>query len=109
MAEDAKKSRRSGNPAKRAAAEAEAGPDDAGASPLRGAETYAFKDLEPEEQSLPAWYMYTAVGMLLLGLVWICLYYLIPGGGPIQPAGGWNILIGGGIAMTGFFMLMRWK
>ncbi len=52
------------------------------APPLRGAETYAFKDLEPEEQSLPAWYMYTAVGMLLLGLVWICLYYLIPGGVP---------------------------
>ena len=76
-------------------------------SPLADADSLSLDDLEDSGQ-LPQWYKVTMFALLLIGLLWICLYYIIPGDYPL-PVGGWNIIIGFGIAMLGFFMMMRWK
>ena len=48
-------------------------------------------------------------GLMIVGLIWICVYYISMGAWPIPQAGGWNILIGFGFAMIGFLMTTRWR
>jgi len=59
---------------------------------------------------LPTWYKATMFGLLILGLLWIMVFYLAPGGQwPIPGIGGWNIIAGFGLAMIGFVMMTRWR
>ncbi|MDZ5077401.1 cell division protein CrgA [Nesterenkonia sp. HG001] len=85
--------------------------EDAGASksPLNDADPFAedFDDLE--DQGLPLWYRVTMIGLMILGLLWLIVWYISQGLAPIAAAGGWNVIIGFGIAMIGFFMTMRWR
>ena len=48
-------------------------------------------------------------GLMIVGLIWICVYYITMGVWPLPQAGGWNILIGFGFAMIGFLMTTRWR
>lgn len=48
-------------------------------------------------------------GLMIIGLLWIIVYYLTMGVAPIPRAGGWNIGIGFGIALVGFLMTTRWR
>ena len=48
-------------------------------------------------------------GLLILGLLWIVVYYLTQGLFPIPQLAGWNILVGFGIALVGFLMMSRWS
>jgi len=48
-------------------------------------------------------------GLLILGLLWIIVYYLTQGLFPIVQIGGWNILVGFGLALVGFLMMSRWS
>ena len=56
----------------------------------------------------PVWFKPLMFGFLLLGLVWILVYYLSSGRAP-TPLGDWNLLVGIGIAMVGFLMMTNWK
>lgn len=78
-------------------------------SPLDGSDPLAdgFDDLE--EEGLPFWYRATMIGLMILGLLWLVVWYISEGLAPIAAAGGWNVIIGFGIAMGGFVMTMRWK
>ncbi|GER22952.1 cell division protein CrgA [Zafaria cholistanensis] len=74
------------------------------------------KNRRPEEGSgqadyrpLPVWYKPVMFGLMLLGLLWIMVYYISQGVLPLVTAGGWNIVIGFGLAMVGFFMTTRWR
>lgn len=58
---------------------------------------------------LPRWYKATMFGLMILGLLWICAFYLSQSLFPIPGIGGWNILVGFGIAMVGFLMMSRWS
>nr|WP_218221069.1 cell division protein CrgA [Nesterenkonia sp. Act20] len=78
-------------------------------SPLNDAEPMELKDLELEDESLPMWYRVTMIGLMILGLLWLIVWYITQGAFPIQSVGGWNVVIGFGIIMIGFFMTMRWK
>ncbi|WP_223881460.1 cell division protein CrgA [Nesterenkonia ebinurensis] len=78
-------------------------------SGLSGAEQFGFEDLEADDESLPGWYKVTMFGLMILGLLWVIIWYVTSGDLPISVAGGWNIIIGFSIAMVGFFMTMRWK
>ena len=49
------------------------------------------------------------IGLMLAGLVWILVYYLSSQGLPIPGLGGWNLVIGFGIAFVGFLMTTRWR
>ena len=61
------------------------------------------------DKPMPSWYKPVMFGLMLLGLVWIIVYYISQTLFPIPSIGGWNIVIGFGIAMVGFFMTTGWK
>ncbi|GAA3281883.1 cell division protein CrgA [Nesterenkonia halobia] len=79
------------------------------ASPLDDSDpiTDGFDDLE--EETLPLWYRITMFGLMILGLLWLIVWYISGTTLPIESIGAWNIAVGFGIAMIGFFMTMRWK
>ncbi|GAA1366463.1 cell division protein CrgA [Arthrobacter rhombi] len=60
------------------------------------------------DKPLPVWYKPVMFGLMILGLLWIITYYISQSMLPIAAAGGWNIVIGFGVAMIGFFMTTRW-
>ncbi len=48
-------------------------------------------------------------GFMLLGLIWIIVFYVSQNQYPIPALGAWNILVGFGIAFIGFLMTTRWR
>lgn len=56
----------------------------------------------------PAWLAPTAVVLLILGLLYLVVYYLTAGQLPF-PIGDLNLLVGFGIMIVGGALLMRWK
>lgn len=57
----------------------------------------------------PAWFKPVMFGFMLIGLVWIIMFYISQGTLPIMALGSWNILVGFGIAFIGFLMTTRWR
>ena len=60
----------------------------------------------------PVWFKPLMFGFMLLGLLWIIVFYVSNGQLPIPfgPDGAsWNILIGFGIAFVGFLMTLWWR
>ena len=59
----------------------------------------------------PAWFVPVVLGLMLVGLAWVVVFYLTSGKSdlPIPPIGRWNLAIGFGLMITGFGMLTRWK
>lgn len=57
----------------------------------------------------PVWFKPVMIGFMLLGLVWVLVYYLSGSLYPIPGIEGWNLLIGFGIAFIGFLMTTRWR
>lgn len=51
----------------------------------------------------------TMVGLLVLGLVWIVVFYITETRYPVPDIGNWNLMIGFGILLTGFGMTTRWR
>ncbi|RRJ87078.1 cell division protein CrgA [Gulosibacter macacae] len=61
------------------------------------------------DEGNPVWFKPIMFGFLLLGLIWILVYYLSSARLPIAVLGDWNLLIGIGVAMVGFLMMTNWK
>ncbi len=58
----------------------------------------------------PRWFVPVMVGLLVLGLAWIVVYYVSQEKYPIPGLPGWgNLVIGFAILMTGFGMTTRWR
>ncbi|MGH8827359.1 MAG: cell division protein CrgA [Jiangellaceae bacterium] len=56
------------------------------------------------------WVVPTMVTLLVVGLVWIVVYYLVGSDIPvIQDLGGWNLVIGMGLITGGFMTATQWK
>lgn len=73
-------------------------------------EQNALADVDERQITpLPRWYKIVMFGLMIVGLVWICVYYLTQAQWPVAALGGWNILVGFGIAMIGFLMMSRWS
>lgn len=62
-----------------------------------------------DPEPLPTWYKAVMFGLMIVGLVWIIVYYLSSGLYPIAAIGGWNIMVGFGIAIAGFIMTTKWE
>lgn len=62
----------------------------------------------------PAWFLPVTLTFLVVGLVWIMVYYIsqtlypLGSGTPINLGAG-NIIVGFGLMMVGFGFLTRWK
>ena len=60
----------------------------------------------------PVWFKPLMFGFMLLGLLWIVVFYISGGTLPIpfsSEQSSWNILIGFGIAFVGFIMTLWWR
>ena len=55
------------------------------------------------------WFKPVMFGFMLLGLVWILVFYVSGQQYPIPGTATWNLLIGFGIAFIGFLMTTRWR
>jgi len=79
--------------AKRAAAESES-------------EIHAWTDGIPLS---PVWWAPVFTTLMIVGLLWIVVFYISSAAYPIPQLGQWNLAVGGGIAFIGFLMTMRWR
>lgn len=57
----------------------------------------------------PVWFKPIMFGFMLVGLVWILVYYVSQSSWPIPSIGPWNIMVGFGIMFIGFLMTTRWR
>jgi len=55
------------------------------------------------------WFKPIMFGFMLIGLIWIIVYYVSDQLYPIAGLGPMNILIGFGIMFIGFLMTTRWR
>ncbi|MDO5701042.1 MAG: cell division protein CrgA [Bowdeniella nasicola] len=56
----------------------------------------------------PSWWAPTMVTLMILGLIWVVITYLMAGRWPL-PIGNYNLLIGIGLMLAGFLMTLRWR
>jgi len=78
-------------------------------SAARAERRAAARAAAQEPGPLPVWYKAIMFGLMIIGLLWIIVYYITMGLAPLPQAGGWNIGIGFGIAVIGFGMTTRWR
>lgn len=57
----------------------------------------------------PVWFKPVMLGLMLVGLVWVLVFYLSGSLYPIPDIGAWNLVVGFGIAFIGFLMTTRWR
>ena len=57
----------------------------------------------------PSWWAPVFSTLLIVGLVWLMVYYISGAKYPIPGINWWNLVIGLGIMMAGFFMTIRWR
>lgn len=57
----------------------------------------------------PEWWVPVFVTLLLLGLVWIVVFYITQGAWPIGAFGYGNLVAGFVLLLAGFGMAMRWR
>ena len=61
-------------------------------------------------QPSPRWYVALMVGLLLVGLLWIVVYYIAGDEIPFMVSlSAWNVAIGFGAMVAGLVMSMRWR
>ncbi|AUG30997.1 cell division protein CrgA [Microbacterium hominis] len=64
---------------------------------------------EGESAPNPVWFKPIMLGLMILGLLWVIVFYLSNQALPIPGIAGWNLVIGFGIAFIGFLMTTRWR
>lgn len=65
---------------------------------------------EGEASPNPVWFKPIMIGLMLVGLVWVLVFYLSGSNQlPIPGIGAWNLAVGFGIAFIGFLMTTRWR
>lgn len=62
----------------------------------------------------PRWFLPLMLAFFVIGLAWIVVFYVTSGAFPLKTVGdwevgSWNLVIGFGIIMIGFFMTTRWR
>ena len=57
----------------------------------------------------PRWYVVVMLGLMVLGLAWIVVFYLSQTVYPVPGWGNWNLVAGFGLVLVGFAMTTRWR
>jgi Cell division protein CrgA len=58
----------------------------------------------------PAWLAPTMIGCLVVGLVWISLYYVTQSDMPVlRTLGGWNLVGGFALIVVGVVLATKWR
>ena len=61
-----------------------------------------------EEDENPTWYKVAMFGFMILGLIWILVFYISGGQYPLAISN-WNIMVGFAFIMVGFMLSFRLK
>ncbi len=56
----------------------------------------------------PRWLVPTMLGCLIVGLVWIVVFYVSQQSYPIGALGAWNLVVGFGFLVTGVGLSTKW-
>lgn len=73
--------------------------------------TRRVEDTIKSTKANPRWFVPLFVTLMLVGLIWIVVYYISSVRGsvfPIPGIGNWNLAVGFGILLIGFLMTMWW-
>jgi len=63
----------------------------------------------PKKQAAsPAWWVPTAVTLMIIGMLWVVVTYVIQAKGPIPGLDNWNLVVGFVLLIAGFLMTLRW-
>lgn len=57
----------------------------------------------------PRWWAPTFITLLIVGLLWLMVYYISSERFPIPGISWWNLVIGLVIMMVGFLMTLKWR
>jgi hypothetical protein len=57
----------------------------------------------------PSWWAPVFVTLLLVGLLWIVVFYISQGQWPVAAFRYWNLVVGFALLIGGFAMTMKWK
>lgn len=75
--------------------------------PARNGDSTQSSNGEPAPN--PVWFKPVMFGFMLVGLIWILVYYVSQASWPVPSLGAWNIMVGFGIMFIGFLMTTRWR
>ena len=62
-----------------------------------------------ERKPSPRWWAPVMLGLMVLGLAWIVVFYISQTSYPIPGIGNANLVIGFGLLLVGFGMTTRWR
>jgi hypothetical protein len=57
----------------------------------------------------PRWLVPAMIAFMVVGLLWVVVYYITQTEYPIESIGNYNMLIGFGLIAVGFALSTRWK
>lgn len=57
----------------------------------------------------PPWLVPTMVGLMVLGVLWVVVYYVTQGEYPVGAWGYYNVAAGMGFLLAGFLVATRWQ
>lgn len=65
----------------------------------------AGRDLTPS----PSWYPIVMSAVLIIGLIYIVVWYFVPDNPVMTSLGAWNLAVGFAIMVLGLIMAVRWR
>jgi hypothetical protein len=57
----------------------------------------------------PPWVGALMVGLFVVGIVWLILFYVSNNSVPVSALGNWNLLVGFGFIVAGFGVSTQWR
>lgn len=66
------------------------------------------RNLAKPKSDNPKWLVPTFTSLMVLGVIWIVVYYVSRAEYPLD-IGNWNMVIGFGSIMAGMLLLSRWR
>jgi Cell division protein CrgA len=79
-------------------------------SRVRSKAVYTPPPRSSKSKVSPRWLVPAMLACLLIGLVWIALFYVTGGSTPVQSAlGAWNVVVGFGFIISGVVLSTKWR
>ena len=57
----------------------------------------------------PPWVAPLMVGLFLVGIIWLILFYVSNNAIPVRALGNWNLIVGFGFIVAGFGVSTQWR
>jgi hypothetical protein len=76
---------------------------------VRSKAVYTPPPAKAKAKVSPRWLAPTMVGLLLVGLAWIALFYVTGGSLPISALSSWNLVVGFVFIIGGVGLSTKWR